>query len=151
MPKSNSSNRMPNRAFMKVYITANMDENLSLNNILLSLFRCVDGKTNRIELSAKKKKEIARKCRVKLETIDIYLNRFIHDDILQKTGTGSYLLNPDRFNKGYGMAPVAAEYQAIKQATEVERQANKIKYGLDHIKRKSKGVVDIRRLNDGNG
>ena len=136
---------------MKVYLTANMDLNLSLNNILLSIWRCVNGKDNRIELSAKKKKEIARKCRLKIETIDIYLNRFIHDDIIQKTGTGSYLLNPDRFNKGYGMAPIAAEYQAIKQATGIERQANKIKYGLDHIRRKTKSIVDIRRLNENNG
>jgi predicted transcriptional regulator len=55
---------------------------------------------NVILLNSRRKKEIAQAVKIKIQTFDNYLQRFIETDIFRRIGRGEYRVNPNLFAKG---------------------------------------------------
>lgn len=150
VPKQFKGARSPKRAFMKIYLSANMDCDLHINNILLSLWKSTDSK-NKINLSAENKKRISKICKVSIGTIDRYINRLIHQDVMQRIGTGTYYLNPLRFSKGFGVDDMADEYMEVRKIAEIDRSINEKKYKLNINRDKKELPGNVHKLGDANG
>ena len=149
MPKKNIDKSLQ-RKFIKVYINANIGTGL-LNDVLLVLCLSIDRKTNRVSITADTKKEIALRLHIKPVAVHKEINRLIDKDLLQRCGTGSYMLNPVRMSRGYGVDFLSDNYLDAKYNCEKSRKDNDIKYKLNENRGKKKDLPGniLRMPNNG--
>ena len=140
MPKPNVNNRAPKRTYIKIYINANIGTGL-INDIFL-LLAGYSNKDNDIHLTADRKRIIADRLKITLNSLDVEICRLIDRDLIQRAGKGLYMINPVRASKGYGIDFLYDRYLTIKHSCTKDKELNDVKYKLKENRGKKRQLPD---------